>query len=133
MPFVIAELCVANTGAAVTITDTVTSEVIQPLMADCNPVGVAIAPDGHKAYIAHQASTNASVVDTTTNAIACFATGGYHNGIAISPDGGRIYLTDSAYTHVNSPSVSLPAPLRATSRLLMADRSLDQLPFNCDK
>ena len=101
MPFVIAELCVANTGSrAVTITDTVTSQVIQPLMADCDPIGVAIAPEGNKAYIAHQASTNASVVDTTTNAIAFFAAGGYHNGIAIGPDGGRIYLTHSAYTHV---------------------------------
>jgi YVTN family beta-propeller protein len=99
---------VALTGScAVAIVDTVTGQVIAPLVADCYPVGIAIAPDGSKAYIAHQDTTNVSIIDTTTNAVTFFPVGGYHNGIAISADGSRIYLTDNAYKNVNSPSVSV--------------------------
>jgi DNA-binding beta-propeller fold protein YncE len=101
-------------------------------VANCYRVGVAIAPDDTKAYIVHQASTNALLVDTTTNVIVFFAVGGYHNKIAISSDGGRIYLADSAYTSIDAPSVSVPVSLRATLRLQLAHRSLDRVTFNFD-
>jgi len=118
---------VANTGScAVSIIDTATNTMIQPLVADCYPVGVAIAPDGSKAYIAHQDSTNVSIIDTTTNAITFFAVGGYHNGIAISSDGSTIYLTDNAYKNVNSPSVSV---VDAATHSLIATIPVGRGPF----
>jgi YVTN family beta-propeller protein len=122
-----AKVYVANTGScAVSIIDTASNTMIQPLVADCYPVGVAIAPDGSKAYIAHQDSANVSIIDTTTNAITFFAVGGYHNGIAISPDGSTIYLTDNAYKNVNSPSVSV---VDAATHSLIATIPVGRGPF----
>jgi YVTN family beta-propeller protein len=69
-----------------------------------NPFGVAITPDGTRAYVTISFPNNSiSVIDTATNTlVATIPVGVAPNGIAITPDGTRAYVTN-----VGSDTVSV--------------------------
>jgi YVTN family beta-propeller protein len=60
------------------------------------PMGIAITPDGSRAYIANFAASTVSVIDTTTNQVvgAPIAVGMTPMGIAITPNGSRAYVAN---------------------------------------
>jgi YVTN family beta-propeller protein/autotransporter-associated beta strand protein len=60
-----------------------------------DPFGVAVSPDGSRAYVTTDGSSAVSVIDTATNTVA--ATIGVGNtplGVAVSPDGSRAYVAN---------------------------------------
>ncbi|AUY53769.1 IPT/TIG domain-containing protein [Streptomyces sp. CB01881] len=59
-----------------------------------SPLGVALTPDGARAYVANRASNTISVIDTVTNSVtATIAAAGSPFLTAVSPDGTRVYVT----------------------------------------
>lgn len=59
------------------------------------PWGLAVAPDGHHAYVAGFRGNSLSVIDTDTRQrVGRVATGQFPYGVAISPDGTRAYVSN---------------------------------------
>ncbi|MFJ2864126.1 IPT/TIG domain-containing protein [Kitasatospora sp. NPDC087314] len=59
-----------------------------------NPLGVALTPDGTRAYVANRSSNAVDVIDTATNTvIATIATGAGPTLVAIAPDGAHVYVS----------------------------------------
>ena len=72
---------------------TATNTVITTIPVGLFPVGVAITPDGSRAYVMNQGMT-IFVINTATNTvIATIPTSFLVNYIAITPDGTRAYAT----------------------------------------
>ena len=61
-----------------------------------SPFQIAITPDGTRAYVANQSSTNTvSVIDTANNIVVATIPGGFSPlGVAITPDGTQAYVTN---------------------------------------
>lgn len=60
--------------------------------------GVAVSPDGTRAYVTNVGTGTVSVLGTTTNqVIATIGVGQYPYGVAVSPDGTLAYVTDQQY------------------------------------
>jgi YVTN family beta-propeller protein len=60
-----------------------------------NPFGVAITPDGSRAYVTLNALNIVSVIDTATNAVvATIPVGLSPIGVAITPNGRQAYVSD---------------------------------------
>ena len=59
------------------------------------PSGVAVSPDGTRAYITDLVGASVSVLDTATNTItATIGVDAGPVGVAVSPDGTHIYVTN---------------------------------------
>jgi YVTN family beta-propeller protein len=59
------------------------------------PDGIAVAPDGTKAYVANMGSNNVSVIDTANNTVtATVNVGKEPNGVSVSPDGAKVYVVN---------------------------------------
>src|SRR5436309_15974218 len=57
--------------------------------------GVAITPDGTRAYVTNGFSNSVSVIDTASNTVVTtVALGTCAGGVAITPDGTRAYVTN---------------------------------------
>jgi YVTN family beta-propeller protein len=87
--------CGDNTG--VFVIDTANNTIAAgPIAVGCEPTGIAITPDGQRAYVASQLSDSISVIDTATDAVSAripLPDGGGLANIAITPDGQRAYVT----------------------------------------
>ncbi|MCI0597967.1 MAG: beta-propeller fold lactonase family protein [Beijerinckiaceae bacterium] len=59
------------------------------------PIGVAVTPDGTRAYVANASANNVLVIDTATNTVATSVmVGEWPTNVAITPDGKRAYVTN---------------------------------------
>jgi YVTN family beta-propeller protein len=82
-----------------------------------SPSGVAIAPDGDRAYVATYDSNNqyrgdVSVIDTVTNQVITTISvpGGNPKELTVSPDGSRLYVTiQGGYVTVIAIAAAGPA------------------------
>ena len=82
----------------VSVIDTLTNKVIDTITVGPSPWGVAITPDGKRAYVASSSGT-ISVIDTGTNdVIDTIAESDGPLGVAITPDGTRAYVSNGAGT-----------------------------------
>ncbi len=88
--------------------DTATNTVIATIAVGDGPVGVAVSPDGTRAYVTNQFDGDTlSVIDTATNTVtATIAVGDDPTGVAVSPDGGRAYVTNYSDDTVSVIDVS---------------------------
>ena len=89
----------------ISIIDTATNTVVSHInLGTTLPEGIAIAPDGGKAYVANFGDafaaepepSSVSVVDLTTNTVSATIPIGFFNNsknVAITPDGTRAYVT----------------------------------------
>lgn len=69
--------------------------VIDTLTVGSTPIGIALTPDGSKAYVTNSASGTVSVIDTATrNVTSTIATGGQPQAIAVSPNGSQVFVAD---------------------------------------
>jgi YVTN family beta-propeller protein len=61
------------------------------------PIGIAISPDGSRAYVLNFDSSNISVIDTAaaTNIGTIPLTGAQPLGIVVTPDGARLYVANT--------------------------------------
>ena len=91
-----------------------------------NPRGIAVSPDGKRAYVANWGSNNVTVLDTSTATPSLvgypIAVGANPVGIVVSPDGSRVYVSN-----YNSASVSVLNPTAATP--LVATVSVNPQPY----
>ena len=100
----------APTMALLTIVDVGTSTVVDTVVlgsedngGNAYPEGVAMSPDGKKVYVVTLLlpagepffTTQVTVVDTATNAIAATIPVGANGGISITPDGGELYVVNA--------------------------------------
>jgi YVTN family beta-propeller protein len=92
---------VANVGnSTVSVINTGTNTVVTtiPLPAGSDPFGIAITPDGTRAYVANAGTPDSvAVINTATNTILTtipFPAGSDPFGIAITPDGSRAYVAN---------------------------------------
>jgi YVTN family beta-propeller protein len=87
-----------STGSRqVTVIDTATNQVVgAPIEVGLEPFGIAITPDGTRAYVVNTGSDTVSVIDTATNQVvgAPIGVGDVPLTIAITPDGTRAYVAN---------------------------------------
>jgi YVTN family beta-propeller protein len=80
----------------VSVIDTATNAVIATVTVGHFPIGIAITPDGTRAYVTNHGDGSVSVINTATNLVAATITGlSGPTGIAITPDGTRAYAIGS--------------------------------------
>jgi YVTN family beta-propeller protein len=79
----------------VSVIDTVTNTVVATIQVGLAPNGVALTPDGKRAYVANWSSNNVSVIDTTTKAVvgSPIPIMSAPQGIAVTPNGKSVYVT----------------------------------------
>ena len=95
-------------GTTVFVIDTKTNVVVETIagVGPC-PTGVAITPNGKRAYVLNERAASVSVIDTTTNTIIGVIRVGFTPvSVAITPNGNRAYVTN---LFGNSPFPT-PAP-----------------------
>jgi len=79
----------------VSVIDTATNTLIATVPVESSPVGVAITPDGTKAYVANRGSDIVSVIDTSTNTVTAMVNvGSGPTGVTVTPDGAKVYVTN---------------------------------------
>jgi len=81
------------------VIDTASNTVVATVGVGANPFGVAITPDGTRAYVTNGNDDTVSVIDTASNTVVAtvvlgpdYQTSPY--GVAITPNGTRAYLTN---------------------------------------
>lgn len=75
---------------------TVTGKLVAAASVAAAPTGVAITPDGRKAYVTNSVGNGVSVIDTVTQTIAkTIPVAAPSFGIVVSPDGGSVYVATS--------------------------------------
>jgi YVTN family beta-propeller protein len=83
------------------VIDTSTNTVTATIVVGDSPVGVAITPDGSKAYVVNGSATSISVIDTSTNTVSDTITSATDNdcwGISLTPDGKYAYVPSLIHT-----------------------------------
>ena len=102
-------------------------QVVATVTVGTQPWGVAITPDGSRAYVGNSGSTFVSVIDMRTfTVIESITTGSSTNpaGVAISPDGSKIFVTNygSFSVSVISGSTATSHPIGCINPLSVAMR-----------
>ena len=82
------------------------------------PVGVAITPDGTRAYVTNAGSENVSVINTATHTVSALVrVGAIPLTVAFTPDGSSAYVANAGGKSVSvintgtNPSLSCRRPL----------------------
>jgi YVTN family beta-propeller protein len=79
----------------IVLLDSPTNSVTATISVESSPRGVAITPDGGRAYITNYGRSSVSVIDTTSNHVtATIPVGPSPGGVVITPDGGHAYITN---------------------------------------
>ena len=92
---------IASAGGDVSIINTTTSTYVKDLPVYFG-AGVAVSPDGTRAYITSQNSSVVSVINTASNTvITSFSVGKFPYGLAVSPDGSKLYVANQADNNVS--------------------------------
>ncbi|WP_072691403.1 YncE family protein [Rhodococcus marinonascens] len=96
----------------VSVIDTATHAVTTTIEVGDQPQGVAITPDGTRAYITKQDRGTVSVIDTATNTVATtpIPVGLMPWGAAITPDGTRAYITNQYSDTVSVIGIGIETP-----------------------
>jgi len=96
---------VANFGSnSISVIDTSSNTVVSTVPVGSQPNGVAVTPDGTRAYVANGGG-DVWVISTSNNTVlAKVVVGEYPTAVAITPDGTRAYVT-----RANGNSVSVIA------------------------
>ncbi len=90
---------VNNNADAITVIDTSTNDVIDPLLAGSGPSDIAVDPRTHMAFVTNRNDDNVSVIDQTTGTIVdTVAVGDYPIGIVVDPGSHRAYVTNGDQT-----------------------------------
>jgi YVTN family beta-propeller protein len=76
------------------VIDTATNSAIGTIPVGAEPSGIAITPDGSRAYVSNRASNTVSVIDVAAGAVlgTPIPVGSHPEGVAISSDGSRAYV-----------------------------------------
>ncbi|WP_432211834.1 NosD domain-containing protein [Methanosarcina mazei] len=119
-------------GGTVSVIDTATGLVITKVKVGRSmPEGVAVTPDGKKAYVPDRWGVNVSVVDTATNTVIdTVKVGSDPYGVAISPDGKKVYVANSGSNNIsiintdaNTVTATVPVGISPTGVAVVLDGS----------
>jgi YVTN family beta-propeller protein len=92
--------------------------VVTTVPVGIEPVGAAITPDGHYAYVANFGSNDVSVIDTTSNTVITTVPVGHGPyPVAITPDGANVYVgnyTDSTVSIIQVATNTVIATIPVT-------------------
>ena len=79
-----------STGDTVLVINTASSTVLKTVQVGLAASGIAVNPDGTRAYVCNASDKSISVIDTSTNEVlTTFSVDGHPYHIAFSPDGTR--------------------------------------------
>jgi YVTN family beta-propeller protein len=82
-------------GHTVSVIKTASNKVVATIEVGTLPAGIAITPDGKRAYVTNRRDATVSVIDTKTHTVLTTVPVGYHPAnVAISPDGRHAYVTN---------------------------------------
>ncbi len=82
-------------GGTVSVVNASTNAITQTITVGSSPYGVAVSPNGSKAYITNGGSNNVSVINTADNTVsATVSVGTAPRGVSVSPDGTKVYVTN---------------------------------------
>jgi len=85
---------VANLGSSsVSVINTASNGVVATVNVGSQPNGIAITPDGTRAYVANGGGEVWVLATEGNTALAKVSLGGYPTAVAITPDGTRAYVT----------------------------------------
>jgi YVTN family beta-propeller protein len=87
----------------VSVIETATNSVIGHVTVGMGSAGIAIGPDGRRAYVANYGDNTVSVIDTATNTTvgAPIPVGANPIAVAITPDGARAYVANNGDSSVS--------------------------------
>lgn len=87
---------------AVQVIDTATNTLVATVAVGRSPFGIAITPDGTRAYVVNVSDDSVSVIDTASNTVvATVGVGVFPTGVAITPDGARAYVANEGSNTVS--------------------------------
>jgi YVTN family beta-propeller protein len=96
-----AYVAVNGTGN-VSVINTASNTVVVTVAVGFGPSGIAITPDGSRAFVTNVGADNVSVINTASNTVvATVAVGGSPYGIAITPDGSFAYVANAGSDNVS--------------------------------
>ena len=109
---------VTNLDGTVSVISTATNAVVTTLAlgSGAPAVGVAVSPDGTKAFVGNTTANTVSVINTTTNTIVATVPAGTDpSGVVFSPSGALAYVVnDQAVsvvdTNTNAVTTTIPVP-----------------------
>ncbi len=77
------------------VLDTAAGTVVATVPVGAGPEGVAVTPDGARAFVSNYDGGTVSVIDTRTDAVtATVPVGRLPSEVAITPDGKRVYVAE---------------------------------------
>jgi DNA-binding beta-propeller fold protein YncE len=85
----------AQTSEAFYVIDTTTNTASKPVEIGMNATGLALSPDGNRAYVTHS-MLQLSIIDTARLAEIRRVPLGQVSGVAVAPNG-KVYVTDSYF------------------------------------
>ncbi len=91
-------------GSTVSAIDTTTNAVTAEIAVGAGPLGIAITPDGTRAYVANNFDNSVSVIDTAKNSVVATISNGigvFPTGVAITDDGKYAYVTNEGSNTVS--------------------------------
>jgi len=87
----------SSLNTSVSVIDTATNTVTATIPVGGGPFGVAVTPDGSKAYVTNLESATATVIAAATNTVvATIPVGNSPLGVAVSPDGSKVYVANGS-------------------------------------
>src|SRR5580692_12328688 len=110
---------VANLGSNnVSVINTANNSVVATVNVGSQPNGIAITPDGTRAYVANGGGAVWVLATAGNGVLAKVSLGGYPTAVAITPDGTRAYVTR---TNSNNVSVIDTASNTVTATIPVGD------------
>jgi YVTN family beta-propeller protein len=98
-PAVVAYVPNFNSNTVSVIDTANNNAVVATVPVRNGPLGVAVKPDGTRAYVTNAFSNNLSVIDTSNDTVvATVPVGSTPQGVAVKPDGTRGYVVNDAAT-----------------------------------
>jgi YVTN family beta-propeller protein len=113
-------LSTCGTGSVFVIDTATNSLGSNPIAVPCEPTGIAIGPDGSRAYVASRFADSLSVVDTASNTVSgiiALPRGSFPRALAVTPDGRLVYVTEETTGTVLVIDTKTNAPVGAPIRV----------------
>ncbi|GAA1007162.1 serine/threonine-protein kinase [Streptomyces thermogriseus] len=88
-------LVAGGAGVYLALPDPPAPASVSSIRVGGHPEGVAVSPDGRRAYVTNERSSSVSVIDTATNKVdRTIPVGSFPKGVEVSPDGHRAYVAN---------------------------------------
>jgi YVTN family beta-propeller protein len=88
-------------GNSVSVIDAGANTLVATIPVGVGPFGIAVSPDGTRAYVANEGGDTVSVIDTAANTVVATVTDvPGPKAVAVSPDGSLVYVTRTGWDRI---------------------------------